>query len=505
MLAILFLAKLVFPFPSDPDFYWHIKTGEYFLANGSLQMQDMFAFTSSPTDGVLAEWLSQVILFLVFHVAGFKGIDGFVALLITLYSYVTYMTCRKLLAGDEGKAVMVTLLFCILASIVAPRPHIFTFLLFSILLYLLIDFKYFKDDRHLWVIPIMMLLWANLHGGFFIGLVLLGTFLSSEWLLYLLKNKSDPSQNKRLRRLTGFALASCLATAANPDGFHYWLYPFQMIFKSSDMDNIDEWLSPNFHMPFFQYYLATVFVFFICMIYAKKKPDLTEVLIPLIYISGSFISVRNLPLAGLAMAPFFSIIYKNLPINTTTTTASRSPTETLQLETFGSAGNRQMGSKEGLMNWLLLGFSLGMLVLMYPIQEKKLATAREAAFPEKATDFIVQNGIRGRLFNDHNYGGYLIYRLYPEQKIFFYGRHDVFPAGFMEEYNGIYRGEPGWEVKFDKYDIDYVLCNRKAPLRQLLLTRGRFSLVYDDANNSVLLRNSPQFRDLISKYGIAQK
>jgi hypothetical protein len=72
---------------------------------------------------------------------------------------------------------------------------------------------------------------------------------------------------------------------------------------------------------------------------------------------------------------------------------------------------------------------------------------------------------------------------------------------FIKEFRRIYSGYHNWEELFDKYDIDYVICERNAPIRQLLLGRGDFSLVYDDKTNSVLVKNSPQFSAIIEKYG----
>ena len=81
--------------------------------------------------------------------------------------------------------------------------------------------------------------------------------------------------------------------------------------------------------------------------------------------------------------------------------------------------------------------------------------------------------------------------------MFVYGRTDIYGKGFLSELNAIYRGEPDWKERFDKYDIDYVICESKAPLRQLLLAEHSFRAVYDDSRHSVLVRNSEKFRSLI--------
>jgi hypothetical protein len=77
----------------------------------------------------------------------------------------------------------------------------------------------------------------------------------------------------------------------------------------------------------------------------------------------------------------------------------------------------------------------------------------------------------------------------------------VYGDGFIKEYTDITNGRLGWDKLFAKYDIDYVVCNRDMPLRQLLLARGDFRLVYDDKNHSVLVRNEQKYAGLIAKYG----
>jgi hypothetical protein len=125
-----------------------------------------------------------------------------------------------------------------------------------------------------------------------------------------------------------------------------------------------------------------------------------------------------------------------------------------------------------------------------------------SVLPLNATEFILKAGITGHMFNTYHYGGYLIHRLYPSQRVFIDGRADLFGDSFIEEYSKIYQGDPDWEETFNKFNIDYVICERRAPIRQLLLSRGDFKLVYDDKQSSVLVKNSPHFARIIQKYGL---
>ncbi len=262
---------------------------------------------------------------------------------------------------------------------------------------------------------------------------------------------------------------------------------------------ISEWQSPDFHDLFGKLYLLFVFAFFAANIYRKDRPDLTEFLIPLFFITEGFIASRHMPFAVLSTIPFLAAALNNrMPI----TFCNHLENYSLKrfLNTSKSALAKDLGSKEYLLNWFIL--LLGVICNPVGCTFDKSWTAEKINknIPVAAIDFVVDKKIKGRIFNTYGFGGYLIYRLYPEQKVFIDGRADMYGDDFIEKYKTIDRGLPGWEKEFDQYDIDYVVCKRTAPIRQLLLTRGDFGLVYDDEYNSVLVKNLPRFANLIAEF-----
>jgi hypothetical protein len=152
------------------------------------------------------------------------------------------------------------------------------------------------------------------------------------------------------------------------------------------------------------------------------------------------------------------------------------------------------------MNGFLVLLTLLALILVYPQRQKAIDTSLNTIIPVKATDFIVREGITGRMFNTYHYGGYLIYRLYPNQRVFIDGRADMYGDAFIKDALAIYQGGSEWKRRFDRYGIDYVICESEAPLRQLLLQEGSFRLVFDDGMHSVLLRDIEKYRPLIRRY-----
>lgn len=506
---IIFVLIALSPRFEDPDFYWHLKTGEYIVSIGGLPRHDIFTFTNYGHELVLSEWLSQLVFYALFQVTGFGGVGVFVAIVYVMCWFITYLTCRDVLK-DEGKAAIVTLLFCAIMWVVAPRPHIFTFLLFSLLLRQLFLFKYFNSEQGLKFIPLGMMLWANLHGGFFIGLVLMFVFIMSEWAKLLWYGTISKNNLIRMRRISLIAFLGLLATAINPDGFHYWLYPYEAIVSSGDANFISEWQSPNFHKPLLQYFLIAVIVFFLGLVYSRRKPDLAEISVPMVFIIGAFVAVRNLPLAALAMAPFFAVFCKELFLEDGMLHKEESSGNdhfersavSAALSRVLSAGNKPLGGEEWVINWIILIMSLISILLLYPSRKMYIEASMSSLLPIKAANFVVDNQIQGRMLNTYHFGGYLIYRLHPWQKVFIYGRTDIYKKGFIDEYQEIYRGGERWKALFEKNNIDYVVCESAAPLRQLLLAGGKFKMVFNDGKHSILLRDDKKYRNLINKYAL---
>jgi hypothetical protein len=210
---------------------------------------------------------------------------------------------------------------------------------------------------------------------------------------------------------------------------------------------------------------------------------------------------RNIPLAALAMAPFVAVYMRaGLKDSLIKFVASFSRVRPENAADIGAKASQPLGKHESVMNWVLVLLTLLSLILIYPERQKAIAASMNSIIPIKATDFILREGINGRMFNTYHYGGYLIYRLYPQQLVFIDGRADMYGDSFIKDAQAIYQGSSQWKVRFDGYGIDYVICESESPLRQLLLEEGKFHLVFDDGMHSVLLRDIAKYRPTIKRY-----
>lgn len=503
--ALIFIIKMAFWHFEDPDFYWHIKTGEVIVNSATLPSVDIFSYTFNGKHWVLHEWLFQVILYVIYHYFGFPGVSVLVALSYTTICYFLFKIAVVLLDGSEGQALIITLLCGGLFVWLTPRPFIATFLFFAFFLYRLIVFKYCKRYSALWVFPVIMIVWVNLHGGYFIGIFELILFLACEWLSPV-SEVEKTIRRRNLIKLTWITVLSVLVTLVNPYFIDMWLYPFQVIGMDASKWLISEWQSPNFHQPYPLYFLFVVIGTVGLGVYSGRRIDITEFVFPVAFIASAFLSIRNIPLAAIAVAPTISLQLKDSIGRLRLTSAGDGSPEKkgikhkiLKRIIDSSIRGKDISVRaESFMNVMLIGAALASVYVRHKEVVKKL----DIITPVRAVDFLLKNNIQGNVFNAYKYGGYLIYRLYPGQKVFIDGRADMYGDAFLRKFVDVYQGRKNWQNEFMKYNIDYVVCESDSPIRQLLIQSKEFKLVFDDNSNSVLLKDVNKFKVIIKRYAI---
>lgn len=490
--AILFIAIVL----SDPDYFWHLSAGQYIWEHRSLPSTDIFSYTFAGKPWVLHEWLFEIILFSVHSALGDSGVKIFTAAFATATVLVGYSIAKRLLAKPYWAFLLALALFYQIVPNISPRPQLFTFLMFAIYLSILVDFKYFNDMRRLWLLPVLMVVWVNSHGGYVAGLVLLVMFAACEWLIYLLQK--EHAQKERLKKLTVIAVVTIAATLINPYFVDHWIYPFTVMNMDASQNLITEWRSPDFHTLRWKFFLLLVFSALSAAIYSEKRPDFTELVLSIFFISAAFISIRHAPISVLAILFLSSVTLRHVPF---TRIFSFVKTDQLLAHYRRLVGKgNDLGKTEYLFNWILLIITLIGCLLYYPVFHKDDEDKMNKTVPVKAVQFISDAGISGRGFSIYHYGGYLINQFYPEQLVFIDGRADLYGDKFIQEYLQIIEARAGWKEKLENHRIDYVIIARKSALQELLQTSADFKLVYEDEVNAVLLKNDARFASIIAKY-----
>src|SRR6266403_142810 len=309
---------------TDPDLWWHLRTGQWIVETGHVPHSDPFSFTRAGHAWVSHEWLSEVVFYALWKHGGAAGLIVFSAIITTAGFMLLYLRC--LLHGGEKHWAAAATAFGALAS--APswgvRPQMFTFTLASLLLWLLESGTKLecgnKEDRPrlLFWIPPLFLLWLNLHAGFALGLALL--FAYGLGLIMETATGNTPWQEARpivLRVL--LLLLVCLALVPlNPSGAQLYHYPFDTLRSYGMRSFIVEWFSPDFHDWLYRPFLLLWLLLLTALATSRSRPR-GRVIVPLLLTSFAALdAVRHIPIFVLLAIP---VIAAALPVATASPTA----------------------------------------------------------------------------------------------------------------------------------------------------------------------------------------
>jgi len=471
---------------SDGDTGYHIRAGEIILKDLAVPRHDPFSFITPTLPWTAHEWLSEVVMAIVHNGLGLPGIAFLFALLLSTTYWLLFRWIRS-----GGRNILVDLLILVLVLLSSrihwhARPHAFSLLLIVLLYQILI---LHQEDRgnYLYVIPPMMLLWVNLHGGFIVGFLFMGIFLSGYFLGFLGSNGEERTVfSNKLKQLYLICAASVLAACVNPFGVHAFLFPFRLVSETFLMDNVHEFLSPNFHgfVPYRYLLLFLIGMFGI----SKTRLAITELVLVLLFTSMSLYSARYIPLCAIVYSPILSK-HGDILIRESKARCSR-----LFIERSGVYGKID-GSAKGYV------IPLAVLVVFAGLAARKIPVHfTEKAAPKAAIDFLRKNPIRGNMFNNDEIGDYVIYELYPKYKVFVDGRSDMYGTPIMKEYIKVTAIEPGWKDTLAKYDINYIFYYTDSVLVRHLLTDSGWRGIYSDNVASIFLRNIPENAETIARY-----
>jgi hypothetical protein len=511
---------------TDVDMWWHLATGRYIVETGVIPQTDPFSYTAAGQPWVAHEWLAEIGMFLLYRSGGYLAMVVCFASLITLTYWLALRTLRTL---GIGLPASVCITFWIAFMSMAGwhvRPQAFSYLFFSFFLYLLIRARS-HNDRRLWLLPLTMVVWVNLHGGYIMGLILVGLFITGEGINRLRESRGKggaergndgetrrgrnflsaqhPAPNTQdaglrardsalpYRRLIAIAGATILAAVANPQGISMLLYPFTYAgTQNASMKFITEWQSPNFHHYFFFVFGASMMVL---MIAPSRKPVDWGLCIPLLALTAmSLQSVRVIPFYAIVAAPVLGLRLAPPKLDI------QNPEPKTQNQTQHSdqdAGPRTQDS--GLrprhstpLNWLLLAVCLAAMfsTLLLTDRAQLGPEPRMGDFPTQGAQYIKDSGLQGNIFNTFHWGGYLIWFFYPERPVFVDGRPDMYGDPFMEKYRKIHDARPGWEQVLNEYQVDIALVEKDGRVATLLAASDEWEEVFRGEIELVFVRKA---------------
>lgn len=464
--VVIFLAFLaIITTRLDPDLGWHLRVGENIIKEKQPPHFDTFSHTMSGYSWIDHEWLTDAFL------AWLKAHDLWVLVIFifTILAFVPFAVWLRR-ARTWSERFLMALLAILMLSYLGIRPHLITFFLFFAVFEVLYR-KYIdqNQDRQMrfffFSLPLIFLVWVNLHGGFFLGLLTFGIFLAFsrpklfDWLWW------------------AFCFA---ATFVNPYGWRIYEELFQVFSSSATVRYINEWQSALFLPSLTKSLPSSIFLFvalliflpvFLCLAvkYWNKYPR-ALLLTAVIYFLGYLKSLKLGPVFFVSVAPFFTLGLEFLRHNIESVRNGRP---------FSPRELRALKLTKEYLTVFLLAFAVALFI----------PPSAARAYPEEAITFLRKQNEgagAGKLFNEYGWGGYLIWAL-PEVKVFIDGRmphwQDKSGHSAMAEYSKVFyplEDQPWqWEEVFAKHQIGTVLMNNPE------CARGQANLFGEKLANSL--------------------
>jgi hypothetical protein len=481
----------------DSDTWWHLRAGQWIMENRAVPQVDPFSYTRLGQPWQYPGWLVEVPMTWIYNALGPGGLNLWTAFMVTLTFVFVWKTLR---GGVFLRAFVLVLAAATSAVYWAARPYLVTFLFAAIYFWILEGYRWRERvsqpgyparlaARLVWL-PVLMVLWANSHGGFVVGFILWGIYWFDAILRRVLavfyrpatdarsQTKGDRVEHSWLAAvyrlppavyLTLIGALMLVAVCINPSGPAMLVYPFKTVSIGALQEYILEWQSPNFHLPAAQPFIWLLLLTFGAVGVSRRRLALTDFLVVAGFTYLSLLAWRNVALfavlapAALARhaAPLLDALGRRAGF-------------------YGASVARPRGAR-AVLNWVLLTGLI--LAALAKASADFPAATNEAEFrktmPVDAVAYLQEHPLPGRLFNSYNWGGYVLWHL-PQYAVFIDGRTDLYNDEVISQWLQAMRGEPGWQDTLDRWGVRLVLIEPSTPLAGQLAAAGWEQMYADD-------------------------
>jgi hypothetical protein len=356
----------------------------------------------------------------------------------------------------------------------SPRPQMFTFFFSTIILYLLYLQKRKGVDR-LWLIPVVMGIWGNLHAGFTIGFILLGGAIAGEVLGNILNPKGEMIVPwNGVRKLILVTVVSVGALLVNPYGLNILAVPFQTVSIGALQNFIQEWNSPNFHERQTWPFIFLLFGLLGAAGGSRVKLDWTDFVLTAGTAFLALLAGRNIALFAVVATP---ILTYHLDAILTERGWNLKPVRNVT--------PRMARLNLALVTIIVLGALAKVLLVL---DSKSVAQAQEEYLPMRVAQYLNDEQPAGPMFNSYNWGGYLMFAA-PEYPVFVDGRTDLYGDGFLTTYLETATGGSGWRETLNRYGINLVVIESRSGLARALTTEPGWRQDYEDEKAVAFVRD----------------
>lgn len=457
----------------EQDLGRHLLLGKIIVQTMSVPKTNLLSYSNPNFPFINTHWLSQVVFYLVENVTGFFGLLLFTTIVAVAAFLLQLLYVKKYHAIPLIIASLIYLQ--ILLGRTDVRPEIFSFFFLSIITVVLYNYRK-NFTKWIFIIPPIELLWVNTHIYFPIGILVTGLFL-----LELIITHRKEIKSKKTVTLAAVFLVSLFVLVFNPNTIRGAFYPL-FVFQNYGMEiaenhNVFDMWNLFGHLSSILYFFIAASFLFLVMLITFRKTKLIDWLLVVTFTIIAASADRNLPLFVFATFIAFAGALNNL------------------YSTISPSLKKHLYVKNSLL--LLVGlFTLWQTIAIITVNPHGYAMPMGAS---KAVDFLEQNKISGPIFNNFDIGSYLLYRLYPQEKVFVDGRPEAYPVSFfkniytpMEQNKNIFQQE---DKKYH-FNVIFISYTDQTPSNQQFLrdinANPEWRLVYLDPLIVIYIKNSPK-------------
>lgn len=491
MADFAFLMPLIFIFQGmhgaktllgDGDTGWHVRTGEWILSHGRVPHEDMFSFTKNGQTWYAWEWLWDVLFAWLHQHWGMAAVVAGSALVIALTSSLVFrLAYRK--GGNPLVAMALTFLAIASSSIhFLARPHLFT-LLFTVIFYTALEkVRVSGNHRLLYLLPVLTVLWTNLHGGWFVGVALIAVYGAGELAngLFDAEPGALAASVKRMMPYAACAMACAAASLIGPYTYHLHVHIWEYLTDSFQREHIQEMMPIDFQNPGARYFEIMLLAAGAAFLWNLRRKRFTECILLILFGHLAIIASRNIPIFGILATPVITLAasewiasLENAPVSRWLRKASATAKEMGE-----SIGSMEHEWRTHLVCVLAMGLIIAVLYAPAPPVNFR-ASFDGKDFPIKALASMGDSA-HSRIFTYDQWGDYMIYNMYPKSQVFIDGRSDFYGTKFVKKYLDIIQVRYNWQTRLNEFGVDTALLESNSALASAMKESSKWHVVYDD-------------------------
>ena len=455
---------------ADPDLWGHLAFGRTIYETHEAPRVDAYSYTSAGSKWINHEWLSELVFYGVTRYAGPVGLLVLKTLIGLAIAFILYLSVTAKTRSVLLAMVFLFVSFSMMSFGFLIRPQIFTYFFFTLVIFLLEKFRGSERDVWIYPLPVIFLLWANMHGGFVAGLAVLFLF----YAFRTAKGGFDP-------KFTAVCLLSFLVTFVNPYGPGLWGFLLRSLSRARPY--LPEWGGMELGWDYTDY-LSAVVITLAGLFFARKKRDPFEVALLCAAIVVSMAQKRHLVLFAAAFCifvPGYVASILELPVE--------------RLERRISKGT------------LTVIFSCLALFFIYSTARfdktdpLKIEVPADR-YPVNALKFLKDNGINGNIFCFFDWSQMCIRQLPAGNKVFFDGRYrTVYSDELINGYFDVLYGERNYKSFLRKYpETDIMLLHPSNPLAALLPEDPAWVKIYSSPVSVIFIKKSGKNGAIVKRF-----